>query len=74
MTNQTIPAPILSRFTTVFEGFRSAELYNTAEFNNLTLALRRNGASFRTKIIKNKKVGRKFVVMLVTTSGDDPCP
>ena len=60
-----IPMALMSKFSTVFEGLPTAELHNSAEYHNFTLALKRNNVSFKTKIVKTKRSGRKFVVMLL---------
>jgi len=63
-----ISPAMMSRFSSQFEGLPAAELHNSAEYHNFTLALTRNGVSFKTKIIKTKRSGRKFVVILLGTA------
>lgn len=69
MTTTVLPA-LMSRFTTRYEDSPAAEFFNSAEFHNFTLALTRNGVSFRTKIAKPKRSGRKFIVVLLNVTGN----
>ena len=61
-------------FNTIYDGYKAVIFDNTTEFNNFTLRLKRHGLSYRSKIIKGKRAGRKrreFVVMLVEPHGVD---
>lgn len=66
----TVPTALMTRFNTQYEGSPSAEFYNSAEYHNFTLALTRNGVSFRTKIAKPKRSSRKFIVVLLNATGN----
>lgn len=57
--------PTLSRFTDEYEGFASVRVRTATEAAVVELELRRLGLSFQTKIVKHKKRGREFIVMLV---------
>lgn len=62
----TVPLSIRDKFSIIYEGYPTAVFTTSIEYNNFTLALKEIGASFKTKISKNKKRGREFFVMLVT--------
>jgi len=64
----TLPTSLSRRFHTTFEGHEAAIFENAAEFNNFTLALKTAGVSFKTRINKTKRAGKKvrnFLVMLI---------
>jgi hypothetical protein len=69
-----MPSSMKDKFVRTYEGYPTAVFTTSIEYNNFTLALKELGASFRTKINKNKKRGREFFVMLVapseSTNGD----
>lgn len=68
MTDQMTQKNLRNSFTSKHDGCPAAIFDNTVEHNNFTLRLQREGLSFRTKIIKVKRAGKKrreFVVMLV---------
>ena len=59
-------------FNTQFDGYPAVIFDNTAEYNNFRIKLERDKLSFRTKIVKGKRAGKKrrqFVVMLVNNHG-----
>ena len=63
----TVPLSIRDKFSQTYEGYPTAVFTTSIEYNNFTLTLKELGASFKTKISKNKnkKRGREFFVMLV---------
>lgn len=64
----TLPTSLSRHFHTVFEGYEAAVFDNSVEFHNFTLSLKEAGVSYKTKIIKMKRAGKKirnFVVLLV---------
>ena len=63
-----MPSSMKDKFVRTYEGYPTAVFTTSIEYNNFTLALKELGASFRTKINKNKKRGREFFVMLVAPS------
>ena len=65
-----IPAALMTRFNACYEELPAAEFYNSAEYHNFTIALTRNKVSFLTKIVKPKRAGRKFVVVLLKSLKD----
>ncbi len=60
-----LPLIIQNQFNDLYDGFIAARLKSVAETHSLEVGLRKNGCSYQTKIIKSKKRGREFVVMLV---------
>ena len=64
----TLPTSLSRRFHTTFDGYEAAIFDNSVEYHNFTIALRDAGVSFKTKIAKMKRNGKKtrnFVVLLV---------
>lgn len=64
----TLPTSLSRRFHTTFDGYEAAIFDNSVEYHNFTIALRDAGISFKTKIAKMKRNGKKtrnFVVLLV---------
>ena len=64
-----LPSSIEKMFDSTYNDFKAARLHSSMECNNLQLMLKDAGVSFDTKIIKHKKRGRQFIVMLVDTHG-----
>ena len=64
-----LPLSIEKLFDTTYNDMRAARLKTTIECNNLQTALKDAGISFTTKILKTRKHGREFVVMLVEQHG-----
>lgn len=56
---------LIDRFTQIYNGFPAAVFNNSLEYNNFTAMLKMESISFKTKIVKHKRRGREFVVMLV---------
>ena len=65
MSNPDLRSQMLDRFDQHYDEYPAAVFNNAAEFNNFGLQLRVNGLSYKTKIVKHKKRGRKFIVMLL---------
>lgn len=64
----TLPLSLSRRFHTVYDGYEAAVFDNSVEYNNFTQALKEAQVSFKTKIVKAKRAGKKirsFVVLLV---------
>ena len=59
-----LPSNIEMMFNSQYNGFRAARCASAVECHNLEAALRTEGVSYQTKIIKHKKRGNEFVVML----------
>jgi hypothetical protein len=69
----TLPLHLSRRFHTVDEGYEAAVFDNSVEYHNFTCALKDAGISFRTRIAKQKRNGKKvrsFVVQLVELAPD----
>lgn len=60
-----LPLSIESLFKGEYNGLRAARFQSANEAHNLEVNLKTHGLSYQTKIIKNKRKGREFVVMLV---------
>lgn len=66
-----IPSDLATYFNTKFDGYRAAVFDNALEFNNFATRLKAQGQSFRSKIVKGKRAGKKrrsFIIMLVDTA------
>ena len=64
----TLPTSLSRRFHTVYEGYEAAVFDNSVEYHNFTSALQNAGVSFKTKIAKVKRAGKKtrsFIVLLI---------
>jgi hypothetical protein len=61
----SLPLSIQTRFDAEYDGFTAARFRSASEAHNMEASLREQKVSFQTKIIKNKKRGNEFVVMLV---------
>lgn len=68
----TLPTSLSRRFHTVYEGYETAVFDNSAEYHNFTLALQNAGISFKTKINKAKRNGKKIRSFLVLLVEDTP--
>lgn len=64
-----LPSSIEKLFDSTYNEFRAARLPSALECNNLQATLREANISFDTKIVKHKKRGRQFIVMLVNNHG-----
>ena len=56
---------IQTLFKDTFDGFPSIRFVSASETVAFEAVLREKSVSYRTKIVKHKKRGREFVVMLV---------
>ena len=65
MSLMWLPLSIQTLFDSEYDGFKAARLRSASETHNLEAGLREQKVSFQTKIIKHKKRGNEFVVMLV---------
>jgi hypothetical protein len=61
----SLPSSLDSKFTQTFDGMRAARFVSASEAHNMESALRESGVSYKTKIVKHKRRGREFWVMLV---------
>jgi hypothetical protein len=61
----SLPSSLDSKFTATFEGMRAVRFVSASEAHNMESALRECGVSYKTKIVKHKRRGREFWVMLV---------
>lgn len=64
-----LPSSIEKLFDSTYNEFKAARLPSALECNNLQATLKEAGVSFDTKIVKHKKKGRQFIVMLVDPHG-----
>lgn len=67
-----LPPTIVQHFNTRYEGFTAAAFDTSSEYHNVQLALQNEGISFLTKIVKEKRAGkkhRKFYILLVEKHG-----
>jgi len=60
-----LPSNIDDLFTQTHEGFPAVKLKSAGEAISVENALGRANLSYRTKITRNKKHGRTFVILLV---------
>lgn len=56
---------IRDRFTETYDGLPSIRFGSSSEYHNFEWQLKFANVSFRSKIIKTKKYGREFIVMLL---------
>jgi hypothetical protein len=56
---------IKDRFTETYDGLPSIRFGSSSEYHNFEWQLKFANVSFRSKIIKTKKYGREFIVMLL---------
>ena len=61
-----LPLSIEMMFNSTYNELPAARFQSSMQCNNLQVALKDAGVSFMTKIVKNKKRGKEFIVMLVT--------
>jgi hypothetical protein len=52
-------------FNSTYNELPAARFQSLMQCNNLQVMLKEAGLSFMTKIVKNKKRGKEFIVMLV---------
>lgn len=60
-----LPSKIEDLFTQNFNGFRSYKVRTATEAVAVENALGRANLSFQTKITRNKKHGREFMILLI---------
>lgn len=61
----SLPLYLETLFNKTYEGLRAACFVSASETHNVETALRDCKVSYKTKIIKHKRRGREFWVMLV---------
>jgi hypothetical protein len=61
----SLPSVIENRFTESYEGLRTARFLSASEAHNMENSLRVVGQSYKTKIVKSKRKGNSYLVMLV---------
>lgn len=61
----SLPLSIQTLFNTEYDGFKAARFRSSVECHNTEYALALEGVSYKTKIIKNKKRGIEYILMLV---------
>jgi hypothetical protein len=60
-----LPSSIEMMFNSTYNELPAARFQSLMQCNNLQSTLKEAGVSFITKIVKNKKRGKEFIVMLV---------
>jgi hypothetical protein len=60
-----LPSNIKDLFIQNFNGFRSVKLRSAHEAIAVENALRKANLSYQTKVMRSKKRGREFVIMLM---------
>lgn len=60
-----LPSSIETMFNATYNEMPAARFQSSMQCNNLQVMLKDAGLSFMTKIVKNKKRGKEFIVMLV---------
>lgn len=61
----SLPLVIENRFDENYEGLRAARFLSASEAHNMENSLRVAKQSFKTKIVKSKRKGNSYIVMLV---------
>ena len=61
----SLPLVVENKFTETYEGLRAAKFMSASEAHNMENSLRVAGQSYKTKIIKSKRKGNSYLVMLV---------
>ncbi len=61
----SLPLVIENRFDETYEGLRAARFPSASEAHNMENSLRVAGQSYKTKIIKHKRKGNSYLVLLV---------
>ena len=52
-------------FDSTYEGMRAARFKSASEAHNMEVSLKELKHSFKTKIVKHKRRGNEFIVMIV---------
>ena len=60
-----LPSNIEELFTQTYEGFKALKLRSASEAITVENELNRQRKSYQTKITRNKKHGRTFVILLI---------
>ena len=61
----SLPSAIEYHFTETYEGMRAARFASASEAHNMETNLQWLGLSYKTKIIKHKRKGNSYLVLLV---------
>lgn len=64
----SLPSAIDFHFTEMYEGMRAARFAAASEAHNMETNLKWLGLSYKTKIIKNKRKGNSYLVMIVSST------
>jgi hypothetical protein len=62
-----LPSSIETMFNSTYDEFRAVRVGSAMQCNNIQATLREARVSFATKIVKSKKHGKEFIVMLLDT-------
>ena len=60
-----LPSKIEELFTQTYDGFKAVKLRSASDAIMVENALGRASMSYQTKITRNKKRGREFIILLV---------
>ena len=60
-----LPLSIETMFNSTYDEFRAVRVDSVMQCNNIQAALREARVSFATKIVKSKKRGKEFIIMLL---------
>jgi len=60
-----LPPKIEDLFTQTYDGFKAAKFRSASEAIAVENELSRQGKSYQTKIMRSKKRGREFLILLV---------
>jgi hypothetical protein len=61
----SMPLSLENLFDSTYEGMRAARFKSASEAHNMETNLKWLNLSFKTKIVKHKRRGNEFIVMLV---------
>lgn len=62
-----IPSLIQTKLTETYDGIAAARFTNSMEAKNFESELEQYKLSYRTRIVKSRKYGRSFIVMVLET-------
>jgi predicted GIY-YIG superfamily endonuclease len=60
-----MPLSLENMFDSTYEGMRAARFKSASEAHNMEVSLKELKHSFKTKIVKHKRRGNEFIVMIV---------
>jgi predicted GIY-YIG superfamily endonuclease len=61
----SMPLSLENMFDSTYEGMRAARFKSASEAHNMEVSLKELKHSFKTKIVKHKRRGNEFIVMIV---------